>query len=818
MNQHNLTIQKPLTLITNPAGVITAQAGKNLKLKVTVFNEGYKNVLVNVYIENIKYKDSTSGINLGRLPSPQRLGLNPGQSGEVEIEIDIPRELQLGLYEYLLIVDAPAPEHYPENRVEHTGTLLVKSFIQSSNITSDPTFSLEPYSSSSKPIPINVGEKLEIKVKVDNRSQRVDRFSLSCPDLNLIWADFPQDNCQIKYLKNSSGSKLLSIANSLELNPGEEGEIVLELTVPKTSMAGIHSPTIRLYSNNQPHLVLLDIFHIKVSDVYLLDIAMLTKVGKVKNLPGLFQLQFYNQGNTLRKLKLNVDSTDQEKLCTYILDAETISLLPGGSKNVNLKVQLPQSWWRRPFYGKLFNFIVEIEDSYDVPLINNRFPGALIWESRPWWHFLLLALLILGVIVTGAVLVWWLLLKPKPIPAIVQFYPESIFYKEINNDAVQLNWQITELNKLKNIKITGFSPDGTITSAPVVYDFQEGIPKQLQQLCTNEQQILNCQNVITDARKSGSYNFELTIFYQQGKEILSKSLKTNKIIVEPIPQPQITLLASTKPVYEENSVDNKILLNWEINHPEQIQNLTLIGKSSEGGIPSLLQRYDINTSSQLIQQYCQITSEKLICKNIPTATKPGNYIFELAVIPKYGKPEKIESKKTDLIKIKSPAPIISEFKIAGEDAKPTYVFPLVPGQEKSLAISWKVIGNKNTKIELLPAPGTVPQQGNIDYSLSSSSTKSTITLQAISESGEKVSRSTIIETVLSPTLPLNTSKSGGLPVSPSLSPKPFDGNQSKNNPNLPSVKPSVVPPLINPVVNDPESNSLPPAELPPQAQ
>ena len=98
MNQHNLTIQKPLTLITNPAGVITAKAGKNLKLKVTVFNEGYKNVLVNVYIENIKYKDSTSGINLGRLPSPQKLGLNPGQSGEVEIEIDIPRELQLGLY------------------------------------------------------------------------------------------------------------------------------------------------------------------------------------------------------------------------------------------------------------------------------------------------------------------------------------------------------------------------------------------------------------------------------------------------------------------------------------------------------------------------------------------------------------------------------------------------------------------------------------------------------------------------------------------------------------------------------------------------
>ena len=59
MNQHNLTIQKPLTLITNPAGVITAQAGKNLKLKVTVFNEGYKNVLVNVYIENIKYKDQS---------------------------------------------------------------------------------------------------------------------------------------------------------------------------------------------------------------------------------------------------------------------------------------------------------------------------------------------------------------------------------------------------------------------------------------------------------------------------------------------------------------------------------------------------------------------------------------------------------------------------------------------------------------------------------------------------------------------------------------------------------------------------------------
>ncbi|MTJ07154.1 MULTISPECIES: transcriptional regulator [unclassified Anabaena] len=824
MNQRTLTNQKPLSYIIDPTGNIVAEAGETFKLRVTVFNQGGEDALINIRIDSIKYIDKNYfGHTLRNIPPSQSLGLNAEQNGEVIFDIEIPSDSIAGLYEYILILDAPeASQHYREERIQHQGKLLIKSFVKSSDTANDPTFTVEPYTSSSSPIPLQPGDKLDLIIKVDNRSQRVDRFRLSCPDLNLIWPDFPKDNLQINYTPTGYTSRSLPTSDTLELNPGEKGDIQVELTIPSDSIAGVYSPTIRIYSDNeefspnQQKLVLLDMFYIQVKGTYELDIQMLTKVGKVQNLPGLFELQFYNKGNTVRELKINVESADQENICTYQLNKEDISLLPGASTSINLTVQPPQLWWRRPFYGRSFNFIVEIIDTQDLPLINNRFQGALIWESRPWWHFIILALIILGVITGTGFILWWLLFKPKPLPQIVHLYSESTFYKEINDDAVRLNWQITEANRIKNIQIVGFSPEGIITSAPVVYDFQQGIPPQLQDSCQIKQQVLNCENVMTDARKSGDYNFEITISYQQGKGTLSQSLKTNKINIEPIPQPQIISLTSTQPEYQENALDRKgILLNWEINNPEQIKEVILVGKTPEGAIQTQLKKYDLQSLNKLCSQQAEVLS----CKNVPTdGINPGNYLFELAVIPKKGQPEKIEVKKTDLIKIKPIPTQIVEFKIQGAEARPNYIIPIIANQQMPLNVSWKVKGSKNIKVELLPSPGVVQPEGAISYLLNTANPiKETITLQVTNEAGEVITRSTVIETLVPPISP--SEKSSDIPNIPpgALSPEnPVPtgaGNQTEKTPTAPNG--TKTPPRRY-LPNSPENDILPPEELPPQ--
>jgi hypothetical protein len=88
-------------------------------------------------------------------------------------------------------------------------------------------------------------------------------------------------------------------------------------------------------------------------------------------------------------------------------------------------------------------------------------------------------------------------------------------------------------------------------------------------------------------------------------------------------------------------------------------------------------------------------------------------------------------------------------------------------------------------------------------------------LQATSESGEKISRSTTIETVLSPAPP-NISQTNPLglkrlPVIP-------ENNSARKSSNSPNLNRQLSPSKLSPLINNPENNSLPPAELPPESQ
>jgi len=212
------------------------------------------------------------------------------------------------------------------------------------------------------------------------------------------------------------------------------------------------------------------------------------------------------------------------------------------------------------------------------------------------------------------------------------------------------------------------------------------------------------------------------------------------------------------------------------------------------------------------------------------------------VVPQQGEPEELPAQKSDPIKIEAqPVPFdIVEFTVGGVETltRPKFVIPISGNQAIPVPLSWKVEGGRDLKVELLPAPGTVPPEGTLPYELSPEAGTETITLQVTNEAGEQKSRSVTIETIQPPPpepvemTPLSPpgDTANGLPTfepppppqdtsaaqtqtppSPSPSPSPSPGTSpSGTEPTPLPLPPGGSPPL------PPGADSPPPAELPPK--
>ena len=148
-----------------------------------------------------------------------------------------------------------------------------------------------------------------------------------------------------------------------------------------------------------------------------------------------------------------------------------------------------------------------------------------------------------------------------------------------------------------------------------------------------------------------------------------------------LPAPQIVKFSSSKSVYKQvvdtttqgasgtqspvasNALGSSqkrspVLLNWEIAHPRQVQELRVVGFAANGKTTSTLQRYSFVDSQlpEALDEYCTL-QENLVCSEVPTnANTPGDHWFRLTVIPKPGQKSAQQTQMTERIRIEPPQP------------------------------------------------------------------------------------------------------------------------------------------------------------------
>ncbi|ELS32857.1 MULTISPECIES: hypothetical protein [Pseudanabaena] len=529
---------RPLSIILNPSGVVSITTGESFELCITVTNQGDRSAVISVALD----RDSSSIYAWCPYPS-ETLALSVGQSCEVVFQIQVPPTTTPDEYGYTLIIDAP--QHYPEHTpIQYKGRVIVLPALQEVVRVNDPTFVTLPRTTSDNPHPMRSGEIWQLLIGVTNRSERVDRFRVTIPDLDPKWFS-------IYYPEGLALAGVVEAADGLPLNPDTQGQINLILKPPLDVWAGIYAPTIRVHSANNPDLSLLDIAYFEILPTYQLDIQLVTILTRVNNQPSVYEMRFKSKGNIARELTLRASSPEQEGLLIYNLEQEEIKISPFGTVKVNIAIETTKKCKPKFWGDRYLSFIIELEDKQDALLPNDRYLGNVLVPARPWWQFVLLILGILGLIGTVIFLIWWFFFRPPDVPQVVEFTSESSTYKESENEAIRLRWRISYPELVREIRVEGLSPDEKILSQPVVYNFTKGIPPELKDYCVIDRELL-CQNVPTDARKPSQYIFQMNLSSKNPKTAAIPLVKTSKILVEPLPQSQIVEFTSTKPLYTES--------------------------------------------------------------------------------------------------------------------------------------------------------------------------------------------------------------------------------------------------------------------------
>jgi hypothetical protein len=710
----------PLKAILTPPSHLEGSPGEIVTLHVSLINQGDRGAAIDVFIEPIAPTPEQ-----WCPPAKKRVALDPYQGCEISLPFDLPREALPGSYPYTVVIDAP--EHYPEDTpLQYPGQLEVTLKEQPVVQFEAPSFSLSPTTSPESPLWVQPGQIQQLLVKVHNRTRRVDRFRLNCPDLSENWYTVQYPRTDLRELG------VLSDTDGLELNPDAQSDIIVKFHYPMDMPAGLYSPTLQLLSDNTPELVLLNLVYVEVKPKLQLGVELETILGKVSYRPGQYRLKLTNHGNSIREVAVGAHSRDEREWCNYICDPSSVRLLIDETTDISLEVHPQRKWWRRPLFGNGLElpFQVDLRDLQSLPTPEKLPTGLLVLKARPWWQFLLLLLAGIGTLSGIGFLIWFVFFKPSPPPVVGEFKTDSSKY--IEGDRVRLSWNVENAEQVERLTIA--STKDQIASKPQSYDFRKGLPTELSRSCQTRDRYLTCTNIDTGARLPAKYTFQLQIKPKSTDRSIQQQLNVE---IQPKPLPQVVSLVSKQSQIQKGKL---LTLGWKLNNFSQLDQLQVMGQF-KGGTPIPLKIYDFKQQiPPALTKHCKPPiNETLTCSNVNLGlpTKPGDYAISLQPASKNGQQASLS--KPVRVQVKASAPKILAFTLNGVSSQTNPSFFLKSGQVMNL--NWQVQGD-DVKVKLEPL-GDVPASAS--RTLKATKNLSQITLTAQNEQGQSVQRAFLVQ-------------------------------------------------------------------------
>jgi hypothetical protein len=716
----------PLSVIINPPGIQCGMPGDIVSLYVVVINEGDQSAVVDLFFSFDEAFQKISGWSNSPKAS---LAVAPKESSdEVTFDFEIPIDALPGTYDYTFVVDSP--EHYPQDTpINFPGQLKVLLKEQTVIRASDPTFSIIPATNPNKPIIYRQDATLQAVIKVENRSNRVDRFRLTCPDFN--------DWFKITYPGTGLEAVGLFEVNAIELNPNTQGEINVEIYPPIETLAGSYSPTVRLISDNNPDLILLDLMYLLIPDNYQVDMELNTILGKVSHKKGAYELVLKNQGNLVRELSLTAKSRDEEELCTYKFESPEIKLLPDKTKKVNLAVK-PQHWWRQPWIGEplQMNFQVDVIDN-SYPLANASHQASLLWKARPWWQFLLILLFGLGLF-AGASYLIWRALNPDPL-TIEEFSVDNSQLTE--GDEARLNLTISNYKRKKDLLVTvkpTENNDAILNNEKIEQLIKPGTNNPNPPCRVTTQDDLICKGVPTGVRTKGKYIFELKLSSTPNLPLFNRRTQPNiqKTADVEIKEKPIAEVVDFKAEQLKYQRGKEIILSLTIRRPELIDKAQInINKVPENvnAHKTILEFKNGNiVKPEELKDICTRQDNQTIsCRIRYTPTAIGLYNYEVAISSINVKDRNSIKKSANNIEV-FPKPFnLVFFRINNRDQPLNLEF----NEGEEVTLSWKVEG-EDIQVNLEPFQSNVRLVDTMVLKITNGF-KEKVTLEVIDKSGKR---------------------------------------------------------------------------------
>jgi len=676
-----------LNVIVNPPGGEQLEPGATSQIRIVITNQSnYPMKAIEVEL------DLPPEINDWCKVKRTSFNLDSGRSEEVVFNWVIPIEAIVESdYNYDVVVDCRS---YLTAPLRYLRQLKISTPVVRQPRSTDPTFTLKPFTSSTKPIVWQREQNLSIIVLVHNRSNFVDEFRISC-DLNDNWYS-------VRYPERIEEMGLISSGNKLSLNPNSKGQIILSIDPPPDTLAGNYQPTINLHSAVKPDLFLQDIFYLRIPPIHNLQVELQTIRSKVKQKSALYNIQFRNEGNSIRKVNLQARTADEDEFGEYQLERNEVRIPPGKVVDLGLKVAVKRKSQRSFFKAKQLEFLVEIED-----LENNPLPrylplrSTLRWEARPFWHFLVLILIALLILVGAFFLVREIIKNNRSarIAEILEVEPEDTEYEF--NEKITLTWKIKNADRLEAIRFrTEKSPEGTITIDQTYTKSELLDPDNLLKRfdCkTPKEGELNCNRVATNASAAGTYNFVFEVYSLGGDKDKPSDKESFEVKISAPDKPSVSDLKVAKDEYKPGE---PIDFQFEINRPETVKSIEIISKNKF----SILDRdYREARDEQEIsieklkETFCPNKQENPLECSVPISfATEGNNDLSIRLISNYephNQPEPISEQLEGSIAIEKPSiPLeIIRFTINGRTNGPV---PVKIGQR--ITLSWQVKGEDVT--------------------------------------------------------------------------------------------------------------------------